>query len=116
MLGIRDRVLEEHIVGATSLESQRRECMQTQVFLMMAMDKASDEGQTHLYTEFLELKNKELERARKIEEELSAMYTAKQKLIRERERKDREEILKIASRLEEVGGRAEIVEEIRKNA
>ncbi|MFE7378513.1 hypothetical protein ACFU6E_28585 [Bacillus cereus] len=116
MMGIKERVLPDQVESATELETQRRECMQTQMFLIRAMEKASNEGDTHLYHELLALRNKEMERARKIENELAPMYREKQKVDRERERKEREDVLKVAKKLEEVNGRPEIVEKIRRNA
>ncbi|HDR7876525.1 hypothetical protein [Bacillus mobilis] len=116
MMGIKERVLPDQIEVAAELETQRRECMQTQIFLMKAMEKTSNEGNVHLYHELLALRNKEMERARKIEKELAPMYMEKQKVNRERERKEREDVLQVAKRLEEVSGRPEIVEKIRRNA
>ncbi|PFH81642.1 hypothetical protein COI81_28930 [Bacillus cereus] len=115
-MGIKERVLTDQIEVAAELETQRRECMQTQMFLMKAMEKASNEGNTHLYHELLALRNKEMERARNIEKLLAPMYIEKQKTARERERKERQDVLEVAKKLEEVNGRPEVVEKIRRNA
>ncbi|PFP88696.1 hypothetical protein COK02_18410 [Bacillus cereus] len=116
MMGIKERVLPDQIEVAAELETQRRECMQTQIFLMKAMDKASNEGNMYLYHELLSLRNNEIERARNIENLLAPMYIEKQKVNRERERKERQDVLEVAKKLEEVNGRPEIVEKIRRNA
>ncbi|MDZ5607058.1 hypothetical protein U2I54_08095 [Bacillus pseudomycoides] len=113
MMGTASRVLPEHLKKALELEEERRECVQNQQLLYKQMEQANRDGNKNAYIEFHELHQKQIRRDMEISKELSAMYFKKMKNNRS---KERENVLGVADHLEEVGGRKEIVEQIRRNA
>ncbi|PEB56220.1 hypothetical protein CON65_15790 [Bacillus pseudomycoides] len=112
-MGIEQRVLPKHLKAAMKLESERRECVQNQQLLYKQMEQANRNGDKSAYFELHDLYQKQIRRDLEISKELSAMYFKKIKSDCSKERKN---VLDVANRLEEVGGRKEVVERIRKNA
>ncbi|MGN4653273.1 hypothetical protein ACTFOV_25380 [Bacillus cereus group sp. MYBK79-2] len=81
------------------------------------MERANKDRNQIAYVELHELHRKKVMRELDISKELSAMYYKKMKRDREKKREqERESVLDVAKRLEDVGGKKEVVEQIRKNA
>ncbi|MDM5430279.1 hypothetical protein [Bacillus mycoides] len=95
------------------LEEERRENIQNQQLVYKQMEQANRNGDKNVYFELHALYQKQTGRYLEISKELSAMYFKKLKKDSSKERKN---VLGIADRLEEVGGRKEVVEAIRRNA
>lgn len=112
-MGIKTRVLPEHLEKAMKLEDERRESIQNQQLLYKQMEQANRNGDKNVYVELNDLYKKQTGRYLEISKELSAMYFKKMKNDSSKESKD---VLDVADRLEAVGGRKEVVEAIRKNA
>ncbi|WP_270343861.1 MULTISPECIES: hypothetical protein [Bacillus cereus group] len=112
-MSLESRVLPEHLEAAEKLGKELRECIQNQDILYKQMERANKDRNQIAYVELHELHRKKVMRELEISKELSAMYYKKMKHDREQER---ESVLDVAKRLEDVGGKKEIVEQIRKNA
>jgi len=116
-LSLESRVLPEHLEAAEKLGKELRECIQNQDILYKQMERANKDRNQIAYVELHELHRKKVMRELEISKELSAMYYKKMKHDREQEREqERESVLDVAKRLEDVGGKKEVVEQIRKNA
>jgi len=112
-MGTEKRVLPEHLEKAMKLEEERRESIQNQQLLYKQMEQANRNGDKHVYCELHALYQKQSERYLEISKDLSAMYFKK---LKKDSSKERKAVLDAADRLEEVGGRKEVVEVIRRNA
>lgn len=112
-MGTESRVLPEHLAKAVELEKERKECIQNRQLLYKQMEQANRNGDKVAYVELHDLYQKQNSRDLEISRELSAMYFKKMKS--DSSKKD-ETVLDVADRLEEVGGRKEVVEAIRRNA
>lgn len=115
-MGLADRVLPEHIQRVGALESQLREYMKNQKMLEQQSNRAMNNREVTTALELKELSNKQKEEATAVEKELIELYRQKQqkdKYIRNEEQKN---VLKVANRLESLGGNPKVVEQIRKNA
>ncbi|PFE05071.1 hypothetical protein COE15_06850 [Bacillus cereus] len=112
-MGTKNRVLPEHLEKAMELEEERRECLQNQQLLYKQMKQANRNGDKNAYFELHALYQKQIRRDLERSKELSAMYFKK---IKNDSSEERKKILDVADRLEEAGGRQEVVDSIRRNA
>lgn len=116
-MSVEKRVLPEHLKEAKELKKEQRDCIQAQQILYAQMKRANRECNKSLYIESHELLMKQTERALELEKILSSMYLRKMKHNYDLEGKtEKEKVMVVAQRLEDVGGVPEIVEHIRKNA
>ncbi|AQY41511.1 hypothetical protein [Bacillus thuringiensis] len=112
-MGTENRVLPEHLMMASELEKERKECIQNRQLLYKQMEQANRNGDKIAYVELHDLYQKQNSRDLEISKELSAMYFKK---IKNNSSKERKKVLQVADRLEEVGGRKEVVDSIRRNS
>ncbi|MCP1285360.1 hypothetical protein NK358_27455 [Bacillus sp. S0635] len=116
-MSLESRVLPEHLEVAEKLGKELRECIQNQDILYKQMERANKERNQIAYVELHELHRKKVMRELEISKELSTMYFEKMKCDRDPERYlEVKNVLDVAKRLEDVGGKIEVVEQIRKNA
>ncbi|WP_431137791.1 hypothetical protein [Bacillus toyonensis] len=94
------------------LEKERKECIKNRTILYKKMEQVNRKGDKIAYFELHDLYQKQNKRDLEISKELSAMYFKKMKNDSSKERK---QVLEVADRLEEVGGRKEVVDRIRRN-
>lgn len=115
-MGLADRVLPEHIQRARALESQLREYMKNQKMLEQQSNRAMNNREVTASLELMELSNKQKEEAAAVEKELIELYRQKQKKDKYIRNEEQKNVLKVADRLESLGGNPKVVEKIRKNA
>ncbi|MFQ6571481.1 hypothetical protein ACLOF6_27695 [Bacillus sp. AF53] len=115
-MGLADRVLPEHIQRAGALESQLREYMKNQKMLEQQSNRAMNNREVTASLELMELSNKQKEEAAAVEKELIELYRQKQKKDKYIRNEEQKNVLKVADRLESLGGNPKVVEKIRKNA
>ncbi|MCU5514392.1 hypothetical protein OCF62_07385 [Bacillus wiedmannii] len=114
-MGIRDRVLPEHVQRAELLEGKLREYMMNRKLLLSQCERSMNSGEFTVAQELKRLSDKQCEEVHAVEEELMDLYMQKQKSDQSFKNKERKEVLKIAKHLEAVSGSSEIVEEIEKS-
>lgn len=114
-MGLRDRVLPEHVQRAELLEGKLREYMMNRKLLLSQCERAMNYGEFTAAQELKTLCDKQSSEAVTIESELMDLYMQKQKSDQQNKSKERNEVLKVAKHLEKVSGSSKIVEEIKKS-
>lgn len=114
-VGIRDRVLPEHVQRAELLEGKLREYMMNRKLLLSQCERAMNYGEFSVAQELKALSDKQSEEVHAVEAELMDLYMQKQKSDQSFRNKERKGVLKIAKHLEAVSGNSEVVEEIEKS-
>ncbi|MED1539118.1 MULTISPECIES: hypothetical protein [Bacillus] len=112
-MGIENRVLPHRIEKAKALENERKELIHLQQLLFKQMDRANRSSEKAVYFETCELRKKYIEKEREIEKQLSSMYMEK---LQDERTTEKEKVIEVAQRLEDVEGRLAVVEKIRRNA